>query len=369
VAGTLAALDNDIGVLGTAPEINLWDGKVLHGESGTVSDVAEGILWAANNNAEVISMSLGSTEPHETIKDAVETTHTEGSLMVAAAGNTEEGPVVYPAAYEEVIAVSATDEDDNLAGFSAKDEEIEIAAPGVEINSTLPGDDYGYESGTSMAAPHVSGVSALIFQMKDIDASDDDPGAAEHIRQHLKNTAEDIGLDPDEQGSGLVDAGTAVEKYELSISVSGEGITVPAPGVYEYYHGEEAIAHAHPEDGWRFEYWTGDVFSTSSTITVEMYEDKSITANFYPEDFLPPPPISPETTASLELTEYEEYLEEGPLSGELLDAFKKEGIEDLGKEAELSRAEEGWWITVEGEKEYWVYEKEEELKVYAFEEA
>lgn len=187
---------------------------------------------------------------------------------------------------------------------------------------------------------------------------------------------EEINLDANNDGENNQDYALVMQNaqepvaHELSISVSGEGTTIPAPGVHVYDPGSEVTVHAHPDDGWRFEYWTGDIFSTSSITTIIMDEDKSITANFYPDRFLPPPPpiIASATTASLERAEYEEYLEEGSLSCELLEGFRKEGIEDLGKEAELSRVEEGWWITVEGEKEYWVYEKEEELKIYAFEE-
>ena len=249
-AGTAAALDNEIGVLGTAPDVNLWAVKVLDNRgSGSWSGIAEGIEWAADNDMEVISMSLGGGHS-DTVQNAVEYAYSEGSLMVASAGNDYGDPVNYPAAYDEVIAVSATDEDDNIADFSSTGPNVELAAPGVDVLSTYPGDDYTTMSGTSMSAPHVSGVAAMVYDVLGLDASDDDPSDVDEVREQLQDTAEDIGLDEEEQGHGLVDAAEAVgaepvDEHDISITnfegdtvIQGEtaeiDITVENTGDFDY---------------------------------------------------------------------------------------------------------------------------------------
>jgi len=255
-AGTAAALDNDIGVLGTAPEVDLWAVKVLDNSgSGSWSGVAEGIEWAADNDMEVISMSLGGGHS-DTVQDAVEYAYSEGSLMVASAGNDYGDPVNYPAAYEEVIAVSATDEDDEIADFSSTGPNVELAAPGVDVLSTYPGDDYTTMSGTSMSAPHVSGVAAMVYDVLGLDASDNDPSDVDEVREQLQVTAEDIGLDEEKQGHGLVDAAEAVgaepvDEHDISITyfegdtvIQGEtaeiDITVENTGDFDYT-GEDGV--------------------------------------------------------------------------------------------------------------------------------
>ncbi|WP_290815476.1 S8 family serine peptidase, partial [Halovivax sp.] len=171
---------------------------------GSLSDISDAITWSADQGAEVINMSLGGGGYDETMANACEYAYEEGSLLVAAAGN--DGPctdcVSYPAAYDEVMAVSATDENDDLAGFSSTGPEIELAAPGDDVLSTVNWDDYAQYSGTSMASPVVAGVAALTISQWDTDN--------ETTRAHLKNTAEDIGLADSEQGSGRVDADGAV---------------------------------------------------------------------------------------------------------------------------------------------------------------
>ncbi|KXA93730.1 hypothetical protein AKJ66_01270 [candidate division MSBL1 archaeon SCGC-AAA259E22] len=202
VAGTATALNNGKGVVGVAPEIKLYAVKVLDKSGrGSFSDVAAGIEWSAEQGHDVISLSLGSTNHSDTVERAVNFAYGEGSLVVSSAGNEYGGQVTYPAAYENAVAVSAIDEDDGLADFSSTGEEVELAAPGVDIYSTYPDDDYKTMSGTSMAAPHVSGAAAYLMAegMSNVEA-----------REQLKDTAEDIGLDDDEQGAGLVDVAAAV---------------------------------------------------------------------------------------------------------------------------------------------------------------
>ncbi len=238
VAGTAAALDNKVGVLGVAPDVALYAVKVLAKNGmGTWADVAKGINWAADEGIEVLNMSLGGGHS-DTVQRAVVYAYGKGSLLVASAGNSGpgEGTVGYPAAYPEVIAVSATDEDDNIANFSSRGEEIELAAPGVGIYSTLPGNKYGTYSGTSMAAPHVAGVAALVW-------ATDSTLTNASVRGILQKTAEDIGLKFTEQGHGLVNAAAAVgiepaepEPYAVEITPSEqEGQAWPGENaVYEF---------------------------------------------------------------------------------------------------------------------------------------
>ena len=161
VAGTIAALDNEIGVIGVAPEASLFAAKVLDKRgSGYNSDVADGIQSCVDNGAHVISMSLGSSVGSSLIETAVQNAAAAGVILVAASGN-DAGAVSFPAAYPEVLAVSAVDSGGLLAYFSNTGPEVDYTAPGVSVYSTYKGDSYATLSGTSMATPHVSGVVAL----------------------------------------------------------------------------------------------------------------------------------------------------------------------------------------------------------------
>ena len=202
VAGIVAALDNGIGVVGVAPEASLYALKALNSEGvGYVSDVVLAIQWATVKEIQVINMSLGGRK-NIFLEEACNLAYLDGLLIVAAAGNG--GAVDYPAAYSSVIAVSATDSNDNLAYFSSTGKQVELAAPGVNINSTLLGNTYSGEtwSGTSMASPHVAGTAALVLATGDFLTNDE-------VRTQLQRTAEDIGLSTREQGYGLVDAAKA----------------------------------------------------------------------------------------------------------------------------------------------------------------
>lgn len=202
VAGTVGAIDNDLGVVGVSPDTTLHAAKALDEDgSGTLTDVIACIEWSADESHDVINMSLGASEESSALKEACEYAQEQGCLVIASAGNTSGGDVEYPAAYESVVAVSATDDSDRIARYSAVGEEVDIAAPGTDVLSTIPGDDYGEYSGTSMAAPHVAGGAALLMV---------NGYTATEARYQLLDTAEDIGLDDDEQGDGLLDVKAAL---------------------------------------------------------------------------------------------------------------------------------------------------------------
>ena len=206
-AGIIAAVDNDIGVVGVAPDAWLYGVKVLgRGGTGQTSDCIEGVQWCADNSMDVVSMSWGSTTYDQALNDACEAAWTAGCVLVGAAGNSGvESPDLYPAGYSSVMAISATDSSDSLASFSNYGDEIELAAPGVSIYSCYKNGAYATMSGTSMACPHVSGVAALILAAHPSYTNS-------QVRQTLWDTAEDLGAsgwDP-YYGYGLVDAEAAV---------------------------------------------------------------------------------------------------------------------------------------------------------------
>ncbi|MBU7045412.1 MAG: S8 family peptidase [Theionarchaea archaeon] len=206
-AGIAAAVDNDIGVVGVAPEAWLYGVKVLSKTgSGQTSDCIEGIQWCADNGMDVISMSWGSTTYDQALNDTCAAAWAAGCVLVASAGNSGvEDPDGYPSAYPSVISVSATDSSDQPASFTNYGDEIELAAPGVSIYSCYNNGGYVTMSGTSMSCPHVSGAAALAIAAHPTYTN-------QQIRQLLWDTAEDLGdpgWDP-YYGYGLVDAEAAV---------------------------------------------------------------------------------------------------------------------------------------------------------------
>ena len=131
--------------------------------SGNWSWLIAALDWITDKKgARIASMSLGGGAAPQALGDMCQTAYDDGVLLVAAAGNTG-GPVGYPAKYESVVAVSAVDSTDTIAGFSSRGSEVEVCAPGVNVLSTTKGGGSGHMSGTSMACPHVSGVAALAW--------------------------------------------------------------------------------------------------------------------------------------------------------------------------------------------------------------
>jgi subtilisin family serine protease len=212
VAGIIAALNNSIGVIGVGPNIDLYAIKVLNASgSGYLSDVIEGLDWARTNGMQVVNMSLGTSQDVQSFHDAIVNAYNAGVTIVAAAGNSG-GAVSFPAAYPEVIAVSATDQNNQIASFSSRGPEVDLAAPGVSIYSTYKGQSYATLSGTSMATPHVTGAAALIIDTKKCDLNSDNVCTPAEVQQRLEQTAIDLG-DPGKDnlyGSGLVNVYNAL---------------------------------------------------------------------------------------------------------------------------------------------------------------
>jgi len=189
-----AATNNGIGVAGTCPGCSLMNVKVMNDTGwGTWSMVANGIIWAADNGANVISMSLGASDPSSAVEDAINYSWNKGVVVVAAAGNSGNNIPHYPAYYTNSIAVAATDWNDYKASFSNYGDWVDVAAPGVNILSTFKGHGYGTLSGTSMACPHVAGLAGMLFAITS-DANGDGK-INDEVRLLVESTSDDIGID------------------------------------------------------------------------------------------------------------------------------------------------------------------------------
>ncbi len=209
VAGTIAARDNGIGTIGVAPEATIIAVKVLDRRgSGSWSGVIAALNWAIANDVDVVNMSL-SGPYNQDVATAITLADQAGIVIVAAAGNSG-GAVQYPAAFAETIAVSATDQNDNIAYFSSRGNNLSLAAPGVNIRSTFKNDGYKTYSGTSMASPHVAGAAALMLSQPvgSYDLDSDSTWDPNEARAKLQDRAEDIGSIGFDSlfGYGLVDA-------------------------------------------------------------------------------------------------------------------------------------------------------------------
>jgi serine protease len=230
LAGIIAQnTNNNIGVAGVAFNTFLMPVKVLDGSgAGTYSDIAEGIIWAADNGAHVINLGLGGKAYSRTLENAVAYAHNKGVTLIAAAGNDGTKTLCYPAAYDDyVIAVGATRYDETLAYYSNYGPSLDIVAPGGDLNIDQNGDGFGdgilqqtYEKngfskifwgyyfmeGTSMAAAHVSAVAALLI-------SNEVAITPAEVRKALENTAKDKGPEgwDVEYGMGIVDAYSALQ--------------------------------------------------------------------------------------------------------------------------------------------------------------
>ncbi|MFP7231410.1 S8 family serine peptidase [Bacillus subtilis] len=166
VAGIIGAKHNGYGINGIAPEAQIYAVKALNQNgSGDLQGLLQGIDWSIANGMDIVNMSLGTTSDSQILHDAVDRAYEKGVLLVAASGNDGNGhPVNYPAAYSSVVAVSATNENNQLASFSSTGDEVEFSAPGTNITSTYLHQYYATGSGTSQAAPHAAAMFALLKQ-------------------------------------------------------------------------------------------------------------------------------------------------------------------------------------------------------------
>ncbi len=193
VSGIIASNNNKVGVVGVAPEAELYAVKVLDSfGSGYLSDLVEGIEWCINNGIQIINLSIEIESDLPLLRDSINRALNAGLIVVAAAGNTYSASATFPAGYEGVFSVSAIDETDKIADFSATGK-IDFCAPGVDIYSTYINSGYSHMSGTSMAAPHITGVIALMLADLRNDMDNDGIVSTKEVVNIICNCTEDIG--------------------------------------------------------------------------------------------------------------------------------------------------------------------------------
>jgi subtilisin family serine protease len=199
VAGTIVAMANGLGVIGVAPQARILAYKILDAEGyGYIGDATAALERCMADGGQISNHCYGSIgDPGEQARAVFALAANAGILHVGAAGNAEStatcNTVFYPAAYDSVVAVGATDSRDKAACFSCRGAELELAAPGVSIPSTYPGSAYGTGDGTSMAAPHVAGLAALIFGCGLVDQNGDNLVDNADVRLRMQQTALDLG--------------------------------------------------------------------------------------------------------------------------------------------------------------------------------
>jgi thermitase len=206
MAGTAAAsTGNGIGVAGGCPRCKLMIAKYIGRDGiGTTYDFIEGVLWSANHGADVISVSSSGASSSDALKRAINRATEKGAVVVASAGNQDSSKPRYPAAYRRVIAVAATNRSDQRASFSGFGSWVDVAAPGIDIVSTVPG---GYASfdGTSPAVPNVSALAGLLASQN---------RGPKAIRKRILSTAVDLGANGRDPyfGAGRIDADRATKR-------------------------------------------------------------------------------------------------------------------------------------------------------------
>jgi len=289
VAGIIAAqINNGKGIAGLA-QVKIMAEKVLNNAGeGSIDDLASGIRHATDKGAKIISMSLSAPDNDTALYTAVQYAYAKNVLLVAAAGNYRNNTKRYPAAYDEVIAVTSTNQSDQKAPSSNYGSWVELAAPGVDIFTTaLPNEDlpfpyryYRYGSGTSYACAHASGLAALVWSAF--------PNATrDWIRNRLRETADDLG-DPgfDEYyGYGRINARKAITingtspaiNYTLTITTTAGGTTSPSQGTYPYPQGEIVSVQAIPNTEYAFDHWELDNIKIGATNPINVTMDKNHT--------------------------------------------------------------------------------------------
>jgi len=230
-AGTIAAtINNSIGVVGMA-NVSVMAEKFLAFDGyGDSADAASAVVHATDAGADILSNSWGGGPYDELLEDAFAYAIANDVVIIAAAGNSGTSTPQYPAFYDDVIAVSGTQSDDGLYINTNYGAHIEVAAPAVNVYSTVPVSmgSYGYKTGTSMACPHVAGVAALIRSVFPSWTTD-------QVRERLHNAVDDLGDPGWDQfyGYGLTNAYKAVlqpEEHDIKTTMTIESI--PQIGVY-----------------------------------------------------------------------------------------------------------------------------------------
>jgi len=288
VAGIAAAITNNgIGVAGLGYSCTIMNVKVLDNNGmGAYSWIISGIIWAADNGAKIINLSLGAAYASSALEDAVNYAWSKGVVIVAAAGNNGDTTPMYPAYYTNCIAVAATDANDAKASWSNYGDWVDVAAPGLSIYSTLKDNSYGYLSGTSMASPCVAGLAALVFTV--VGDSNGDGFLNDEVRARIETTCDDISVSG--IGSGRINAyravqtGTATGTSVGIVTDSADGMPVAGATVSDGVRtaltdaSGQYIITGVPEGTYTLTASAPGFFSVSEVISV--VAEQTVTANF-----------------------------------------------------------------------------------------
>lgn len=212
IAGIVAAsTNNGIGICGVAPGCYIMNVKVAddRGKCGA-GEIADGIVWAVDEGARILNISLRLSEPSEELEDAIDYAWNHGAVIIAAAGNGGGSAPQYPAYYDRCIAVTGVKEDGSRAPLASYGDWVDVAAPGYQIYSTLPGDEYGYKTGTSQAVAYVTGLASLLYSIA-VD-SDGDGRVNDEVRAAIESSCQQ--LERSGMGHGLVDSERAMEQLK-----------------------------------------------------------------------------------------------------------------------------------------------------------
>jgi thermitase len=218
IAGIIAAdAENGLGIIGLAPESRLYNIKVAD-DSGRcqISELIDGIIWAVDHGARVINISIEFRESVTGLKDAVDYAWKKGVVVVAAAGNDGDSRPVYPAAYEHCLAVTALQENGALAPLANHGDWVDVAAPGMDIYTTLPGSTYGYKHGTSFATAYVSGLAALLLSQA-VDTSGDG-NLNDEVRRAIEDGCDAVDIAG--TGKGRINVAVSLAEIELDSASS-----------------------------------------------------------------------------------------------------------------------------------------------------
>lgn len=225
IAGTIVALNNNMGVVGVAPQAEVFAVKVLDQNGiGYYDQIIQGIEWSIEHDVNIISMSLGGSQYSQALHEIIQKAVNQGILIIAAAGNHGLGTEteLYPARYPEVISVGAVNKFHQRAAFSSTGAELDLVAPGTEILITTKDGSYGILSGTSMAAPHVAAASAVLWTHN--------PELTNHdIKNKLYETATYLGIS-NEYGHGLLNLAKALGLIDKPIPPFTESAPIIPPG-------------------------------------------------------------------------------------------------------------------------------------------
>lgn len=292
VSGIIAAAtNNNMGIAGVAGPVDVQILPLQAGfTDGTfyLDDIIEAIYYAISKDVDVINLSLGGEYYSAIEADAIQSAVEKGITVVASAGNDGNDSYTYPASYENVISVGSISKEEQRSFFSNYNDRVDLVAPGEDILTTGLGyfTKYEYITGTSAAAPLVSGIVSLLKAVE--------PALSpSEIFDLMQNNALDLGRPgrDNEYGYGIVNSLQAVkallppETVSLTMEIAGQGTTVPARGVHSYDKGAIVTLKAIPADGWEFIKWeiAGSEFK-DMIVTVTMDENKVAKACFTPAE-------------------------------------------------------------------------------------